>query len=296
MKIKEKKETGVICNIELKTFNIKSVCYWTVVTIAIISALVMIFPIIWMYLSSFKDTREFLQKPVTLLPRSIDLGKILHVWKDTGIGRTFYSTILMTMGSVVVTLLIAGLAGYGMSKLKPKGSGIFQKMIFMMLLMPGSMSLVPVFKLFTNVPILNISLLDTYWPIWIMAGWCPFYYLLVKSFFDGIDMAFVEAARIDGATNLQIFYKIMLPLSLPVFATIGIFTFNAQWGQFFWPYLTISDDALMPIGLRLYLMESQLPIDEYLMALGISVAPVLLIFIIFQDNIMKGMSIGGLKG
>ena len=158
------------------------------------------------------------------------------------------------------------------------------------------MTTVPLYMSFCDLPYIHISLKDTFWPMWIMAGANAFNIILVKNFFDNIPSSYVEAAKMDGASDMKILIKIMLPLSMPVLVTISIFTFNGTWGQFFWPYLLISKDEIMPLGEKIYILQKELSIDEHMMALCLMMVPVMVLFAIFQKYIMQGMSIGGIKG
>lgn len=295
LKVK-KKENGVICASELNTWNSKRVAFILINIIVIIIALVMLIPIIWMCLSAFKDTQEFLQKPATIFPKHIEFGKIARVWKNTQMSSAILNTVIMTGGCIISNLVVSCLAGFSLSKLKPAGWKIISKIIFIMLLIPMSMSTVPLFMFFIDLPIIHISLKNTFVPMWIMSGINVFNILMVKSFFDGIPESYVEAAQIDGASNMKIFTRIMLPLSLPLLATLAIFAFTVNWGQFFWPMLVIDKQELMPVGLKIYLLKKDLPIDEYMMALLLAVLPIMIVFILLQKNIMKGVAIGGVKG
>ena len=129
-----------------------------------------------------------------------------------------------------------------------------------------------------------------------MQGGNAFNTLLFKSFFDGISKTYLEAARVDGGSELTIFWKIIMPLSKPVFMSVAIFTVVGGWGSFLWPSLILKNEELHPIGLALLNMEKTLPIDEYLMLLIFAIVPPILFFILFQKYIMEGVSVGGIKG
>ncbi len=121
--------------------------------------------------------------------------------------------------------------------------------------------------------------------------------ILFKSFFDGIPNSIVESAKIDGASTLKIFFKIIIPMSLPVFMTVAIFTFNGTMGQYFWPYLLISDNSMTVLGVQLYKMKSStLSTDYQMLAIIFSIIPQVIIFAILQKNIVGGISIGAVKG
>ncbi|MBE7044253.1 MAG: carbohydrate ABC transporter permease, partial [Ruminococcaceae bacterium] len=155
----------------------------------------------------------------------------------------------------------------------------------------------PLYMEFKSMPIIGINLLETFWPIWLMAAANAFNIILFKNFFDGISSSLIEAAWIDGCNNIGIFFRIILPLSVPVFLVVAMFTFNGTLGQFFWPYLLISDREKTVIGVQLFRMKtSTYTMDYQMIALIFSVVPQVLIFAIFQKQIMGGVNIGGVKG
>lgn len=296
MKKEKRESTGAILDHDLKSPKVK-IGYTAVYIIAIIVSLTFIIPIFWILLSAFKGTKEFSAIIPTLFPEQIELAKIGRVWSKVSLGRAYLSTIYMMAGCLAFSLVSNGLAGYVLSRLKPKGSAVVSTVILWSMMLPSGLSMVPLFISFTkNVPFTNFNLMDSYVPIWMMAGASAFNVLLFKSFFDGISTSYLEAARIDGCSEVGIFCKIVMPLSKPVFFSVAIFVITGGWGQFLWPYLLIKTPALQPIGVRTYLMQSELAVDEYFMMLIFVVVPPVLFFCFFQKYIMDGVSVGGIKG
>lgn len=200
--------------------------------------------------------------------------------------------LIMGVGCVVFDVVVNGLAGYSLSRLKPKGYRGYFIIVSAMMLLPATCAMVPNYILYKD-----LGLLNTYVPMWLMAGTNMFHVLLFKSAFDGISILLIEASTIDGASNIKIFLKIVVPLSMPIITTRAIFTFNASFGDFFWPYILITDTEKMVIGLRLFeIKTSVLSIDNQMIAAMFAVLPQVVIFIIFQKHIMGGINIGGIKG
>ena len=119
---------------------------------------------------------------------------------------------------------------------------------------------------------------------------------LFKSFFDSLSISYFEAARVDGCSNIGMFFRIVIPLSLPIIAVIIIFQFNTAWGSFFWPYLLINDPNKVVLGQKLFSMKSNTPVDEYMCAMIFVIIPPAILYAIFQKQIMGGINIGGVKG
>lgn len=287
---KQEKSTGIILDSEAKFLKVKIAraimgCFCTAF-VAII-----FLPIIWMLLSAFKDTKEFLQIPPTIFPSKVELSKMADIWSRSGLGKSYINTFIVTIGRMVIELGVCGLAGYVLSRLKPKGSSLVQTIVFWSILLPTNMAMVPLYISFVKAGLLN-----NYLPLWLMAGTNAFHTMLFKSFFDGISMNYLEAARLDGAGELMIFRKIILPLSKPIFMTVSIFSFNGSWGSFLWPYLLLQERSMQPLGVRTFILKPEMAPDEYLMMLIFVIIPPMIVFILLQKYIMEGVNVGGIKG
>ena len=289
-------DKGILTNSDMKKPKYK-ILYAIMVFLMIVYCLISVLPVVWIMLSGFKDVKEMYAVPATLLPKKIDLSKLGRVWTELKFYKYYGNTFLMAIGSVISNIVISGLAGYVLSRLKPKGTKFMLAVIFWLMLLPGTMSTVPLYMEFKSMPLIGINLLETYWPIWLMSGANAFNIILFKNFFDGISSSLIEAAWIDGANNTRIFFKIIIPLSTPVFIVVAMFTFNGQIGNFFWPYLLISSKEKTVLGVQLYKMKSSTyTMDYQMLALLFSVIPQIVIFAIFQKQIMGGVNIGGVKG
>ena len=289
-------DKGILTNSDMKKPKYK-ILYTCMILFMIVYCVISVLPVVWIMLSGFKDVKEMYAVPATFLPKKIELSKLGRVWTELKFYKYYGNTFLMAIGAVVSNIVISGLAGYVLSRLKPKGTKLMLAVIFWIMLLPGTMSTVPLYMEFKSMPLIGVNLLETYWPIWLMSGANAFNIILFKNFFDGISSSLIEAARIDGANNAKIFFKIIIPLSTPVFIVVGMFTFNGQIGNFFWPYLLISSKEKTVLGVQLYKMKSSTyTMDYQMLALLFSVIPQIIIFAIFQKQIMGGINIGGVKG
>ena len=289
-------DKGILTNSDMKKPKYK-ILYTCMILFMIVYCVISVLPVVWIMLSGFKDVKEMYAVPATFLPKKIELSKLGRVWTELKFYKYYGNTFLMAIGAVVSNIVISGLAGYVLSRLKPKGTKLMLALIFWIMLLPGTMSTVPLYMEFKSMPLIGVNLLETYWPIWLMSGANAFNIILFKNFFDGISSSLIEAAWIDGANNTKIFFKIIIPLSTPVFIVVGMFTFNGQIGNFFWPYLLISAKEKTVLGVQLYKMKtSTYTMDYQMLALLFSVIPQIIIFAIFQKQIMGGINIGGVKG
>ncbi len=287
---KKRQRTGVINELDYKQFHGK-VLYWVLFIAMIIIAFIAMAPPVWVMLSSVKDIKEFYQIPPTLLPHSFDFSKIGKAWQTLDFTSYYANTFIITAGTIVVRVVFNGLAGYAMSKLKPKGWKVVFGLALGSMMIPSQVSMIPVY-----LNIVNMKMLNSFLPLILMAGFNAFSAIIFKSFFDGIPSTLVEAAQIDGCSAIGIFFKIMVPLSKPVIATIAIMAFTSAWGDFLMPLLVLKDTKLQTIMLAVYTLNGELPQDQVMVILTFAIIPPAIIFIIFQKNIMHGVTMSGIKG
>lgn len=284
-------DKGVLTNVDLKQAKYKFV-YFFLVLFIVIACLAALIPALWMVCSAFKEPAEIVSGKSGFFPKSFDIKKVWNLWTQLKIYETFLNSLILAAGCVVADVLINGFAGYVLSRLKPKGSGFYFAVVSWLMMMPATASLVPNYMLFKKLGMLN-----TYYPMYLMAATNMFNILLFKSSFDGISISLIESAKIDGASVFRIFARIIVPLSVPVIVTVSLFTFNGQLGNFFWPYLLISVPEKNVMGVRIYQMKnSTLSVDKQMMMLLFSVIPQFTVFLLFQKYIVGGINIGGVKG
>lgn len=293
----EEKRTGIINSIEMKKTKYKMV-YWILFLIMLCISLICLLPPVWILLSSMKDIKEFYKIPPTILPETFQPGKLIETWNKLKFFRYYINTLELAAGCVVFSVVINGLAGYVLSRLKPKGSALFLSMMIWTMLMPASLSLVPLFKTMIKFPLLGINLTNTYIPMWLISGASAYFVLIFKGFFDGIPASLLEAARLDGCGNLQIFRNVIIPLSKPIISVVAIFTVNGAWGDFLLPYLMIKDPEKYTVMVRIFTMRGAagFALDIQMISLVFAIIPPVILFLFFQKNIMHGFTLSGIKG
>ena len=293
--IREEEYTGIIGTTERRAFKYKLV-YAAVIALLVCVCIITLFPTLWVIMSAFKSTKEYLQVPPTIFPKSFEPEKLVKVLKKIKIGKYLKSSVIIIVLSWFSSVVFNGLSGYSFAKLKPTGSGLLYRAIFFTMLMPTSMNMIPLYMTFTEFPIGGASLINTYIPIFMLTGISCFNIMLFKNFFATIPTELVEAARLDGASELGIFTRIILPMSRPIIAVVSIFSINGAWSSFFWPFLTLKETGKQPVSVLLYNMSTVLREDEYMVLMLVAIIPPLLIFLFFQKKIMGGINVGGVKG
>lgn len=286
---------GILNDMDMHHIKYKIVYACMIAALALI-CVITIFPTLWIFMSAFKDTKEFLRVPPTIIPQSFEPRKVAEVWGMVRFGKYLANSGAIIIGTWFCAVVFNGMAGYVFAKIKPLGSGLVYKLIFFTMLMPTSMNMIPLYVEFTNFPIGGINLTNTYIPIWLMSAISAFDILLFRSFFMSISTSIVEAARIDGSSDIGIFAKIILPLSRPIIAVISIFAVNGAWGNFFWPFLVLKKEELQPVAVMLYKMQPQLSADKYMVLMMFSTIPPLAIFLVLSKHIIGGINLGGVKG
>ena len=289
-------DKGILTNIDMKQGKYRFL-YSAIMIILLLWCLgICLYPILWIILSGFKDVEELYAIPSTFFPKNFQISKIAKVWNEMKFWKTYGNTFMLAGGAAVFNMVISGLAGYVISKLKPIGSKVVFTILFWIMLLPTTMSTVPIYMTIMEFPIFHFSMLDSFLPLWLMVV-NAFDIILFKNFFDGISDSLVEAAKIDGATNIRIFCQIMVPLSIPVFCVVGIFTFNGNIGSFLMPLLTLTSADKTVLAVQLYKMKSaSYTMDYQMLAIIFSMIPQVVVFVLFQKQIMGGINVGGVKG
>ncbi len=295
MKKFDSKHTGLITSFDLNRRGGRIV-YWILFAGLILFAVTSLFPIVWAILSGFKSVREFNAIPPTIIPQKFEFQPFIELFTVYKIQKYFLNSLYIISGSIFVEFTVVATAGFVLSKIKPIGWKILYTMIMWTLMMPTTMNLVTVFMNMIDLPILHINLMNTFFPMWISTGAGCFHMMLFKNFFDEIPTSYIEAAKIDGASTLQIFYKIILPLSKPIFATVCVFTIMAQWNNFMGPLLYLKNSTMAPVALALKNFSGDMPQPQQLLFSVVMMIPMILVYFISQKFIVTNTINEGEKG
>ena len=292
------KRDGLINGMEYRHLRFK-VLYVVIIFLLVTACLAALIPIAWLFFAGFKDASEVFKAPFRFFPQSFDLGKIVEVWKTVGFAKYFLNTLVVMLGAVLCAVVFNGLLAYAVSVVKPLGHKLVYNLILASYMIPAVASLVP---LYGNIVSLGLKSYALYVPLCLLYGANAYYFMMFKNYFDTIPRALFEAAKIDGANSLQIFFRVVLPLSKPIVGVVSIFAMTASWADFLLPYLLLQDDQLCTVMVKLFNLKSTMSqmmnfgIDKYLMALTISILPQIFVFAIFQKQITGTNANSGVKG
>lgn len=297
------KPTGVLCSSDLKKPSGK-VLYRLMFTLLIIVSFVSVIPAVWTVLTALKDTQEIYAE-FSFFPKELSWNKLIsHIcesWKYLQLGDSFVNTIILSIGNLVVRIVVCGFGGYVLSKLKPVGTKLIFTLVVWTMMMPGQIRMVSNYISWLHFPFaadigVGVSLLDTYWPMWLSAGADTFAVLLFKNSFDALSDSYVEAAKLDGCSNFGVFFRIMLPLAMPVVIYESINVLSIAWSDFFTPLLVLDKNIVLPLKIYLLQNDPNVQMNTYFMALVFASIPPFIIFALFQRRILGGVNIGGVKG
>lgn len=285
-----KKDNGIITWSDLKKLQVR-VLYYVLFAICLLITVISIAPPIWVFLSSFKDIKEFTLS-LSVLPDRFDFGKFAKTWNDLKFYKFYVNSLYSVAGSVICAVVFNGLLAYAISIIRPKGSGAVYALVLGSLMVPATTSIVP---LFININKLGLS--GTFYPIWFSIGANAFYVVLYKQFFDTLPKSIIEAARLDGCNSLQIFYKIVMPLSKPITIVVIMYAINYAWSDFLLPYLVLNNSGLETVMVRLFQFRNGKTADvDIIRAIVFAIIPPIILFTAFQKQITQSGTHSGLKG
>ncbi|RSS43643.1 carbohydrate ABC transporter permease [Streptomyces sp. WAC08241] len=266
------------------------------VAVLLLFTLVFLGPLYWLVSSGFKDAQEVIQTPPTLVPGTFEPGNYTRAWEVMDLATLLLNTLYYAFGALAFQLVLDVAAAYSLSKLRPLFGKAILGMMLATLMIPATVLVVPQYLTVLDVPVVERNLLNTPWAIWLPAVTNAFNIFLLKRFFDSIPKELLDAASMDGASPLRILWSIVLPISRPILGVVSIFAVVGVWKDFLWPMLTLPDPSKQTLNVGIYSLSNGVPVNVLIAALTIASLPTLLIFLVFQRNIMSGLTAGGLKG
>jgi multiple sugar transport system permease protein len=271
--------------------------YWTVLILVIVGfTLAFLGPLYWLVTGGLKSTAEVIQNPPTLFPEKVHAHTYSTAWSRLNMARLLFNTLYYAFGALALQLVFDVAAAYALSKLRPVLGNLILGMMLATLMIPATVLIVPQYLTVTDLPILHLDLINTPWAIWLPTVANAFNIFLLKRFFDSIPEDLMAAAAIDGAGPLRTLRSVVLPMSRPILGVVSIFAVVNVWKDFLWPMLVEPDPANQTLNIGIRSLSTGVPQNVIIAALAIASAPTLVFFLIFQRNIMSGLTSGSLKG
>jgi multiple sugar transport system permease protein len=255
-------------------------------------AVLFVLPFLYMFLASFKPGLEIIKMPPTFFPRKFTLNNYIMIFQKLKFWRYFLNSVIVSGSITFIAIVTSSLAGFVFTKFKFPGKEVMFVLFLAGLMIPFSIIVVPMY-LFTS----SVGMLNTYWGLILPMCVSPFGIFLMRQFMEGIPNDMVEAARIDGASNLWIYYRVIVPLSTAGIGAVAVFTFLWSWNQLWWPLMVVSKEAMrtLPLGVAALTFQIAKRYDTIVTGASLAVFPVMLVFIFAQRTLIKGMTLTGLK-
>ena len=261
-------------------------------TFLLVMTFIILAPVLWFVLSSFKDATELGARPPKIFPTEWAFSNYTEAFEMYNYMRYFTNSVIVTSVATILTLIINSMAAYAFAKYNFRGRDGLFVMTLAMIMIPLQVILIPIYLVVSS-----LGLVNTYWGMIIPAAATPTGVFIIRQYMLTIPDELIEAARIDGAGEFRIFARIVLPLCRPALAVVAIFSILWRWNDFLWPLLIAQKEELYTLPVALALLNGQLvvPYNIVLAMSVMSIIPVLFMFVFMQRQIVQGIAQTGIK-
>lgn len=276
-------------------------------TFVVVAALIVATPFIWMISISLSPADEVFKWPPQLIPSQLRFQNYADALVEYNFARYFWNSLCVAVVATVFVILFDSMAGYAFAHLKFKGIELIYVGIIVTIMIPMQVTMIPLFVMFKNMPFIGGNdilgtggkgLVDSYSGLIIPWMATTFGTMLMREYFRMLPKELIDAARLDGMNEFQIFFRIYLPLARPAIASVAILTFTEVWNTFLWPLIITNTAGMRTVQTGLAAVKSQYFTDWHLLmaATVITCLPVLFVFLIGQRHFIGGITMGGVKG
>jgi raffinose/stachyose/melibiose transport system permease protein len=258
-------------------------------------ALGVLFPILIFVSNSLKTNAEFVVNPLGL-PAHLTLSNYTAAWDKANMGRLILNSLIVSVISTFLSILLSSMLAFGIHTFRFRGRKALLASIVMMLTIPAQIYIIPLY-----VVVIELHLVNTYWALILpyAAGAMPLAVVLFRNYFAGLPSELTDAARIDGSRSLDIYWRIVMPLSRPVVGAVAVFSFVSAWNEFFLALVFVQNKALytLPLGMQMFATsEYSTNFTLLFAAFSISMLPMILVYLLMQRQFIAGIAGGALKG
>ena len=263
-------------------------------------AVLWLLPIVWVVVTSLKMSADIVRVPPEWIPWPATGAHYYEVLlgssRTARIGRAFANSIVISVGTAIIVLVTSSMSAYALARMWFPGRNVVFTMLIGSLMLPNAVVLVPQYVL-----VQRLGWLSTYQGLIVPEAATTFAFgvFLLRQFFVTMPRELEEAARIDGANAWQVFVRIVVPLSQPVLAALGIFAFRSAWNDFLWPLIAVNKPEMFPLPVALALLRSAYSSESYgpiMAGAALSAVPLLIVFLVANRRIVEGVRLSGLKG
>lgn len=274
--------------------------------VLIVGTIIFIGPFAWMFTASLQDVSDMFSWPPSWIPTNPSFDNYVEFFQQERIGRYFFNSTYVAVTVTALQLFTSALAAYTFAKRRFPGRDILFIITLGTMMIPGQVTLIPNYVILRHIPFFGgndatgtggSGWLDSYWGLIVPQAASAFGIFLLRQYMKSIPDDLLDAARIDGAAEFRIFAQIVMPLCRPALAALGIFTITYQWDDFFWPLIIVTSEELrtLPLGLALFVVRNRTVWDLLMAGSVIATVPMVVIFLIFQKQFIRGIAITGMK-
>ncbi len=257
-----------------------------------LGAFSMMLPFLWMLSSAFKRPEQIAVMPPIWIPRPITVDNFVQLVKALPFGRFFLNSVINSVTLTLSQIFLCSITGYAFAKLPFPGREWLFLLILSSMMVPGAVTLIPAFLV-----VVKLHWVNTWLGLLVPRMATAFGVFFMRQFFLNLPDDYIDAARIDGASEFGIFWRIMMPLSQPALVTLGTFVFIATWNDFIWPLIVVNSENLktLPLGFALLGGHYGFHFEWAMAAAVITILPVILVFVVLQEYVIRGITLTGLK-
>ncbi|WP_125129957.1 carbohydrate ABC transporter permease [Microbacterium sp. 10M-3C3] len=288
----ERANTRVIDVRDRRRLTLYRASKWLLAIVAIIIALLMLLPIIWLTLTAFKPEADIVTYPPTLWPRQFTLEHFVEVWERIPFAQLYVNTIIFAGGVTIISLFLDSMAAYALARLPFRGRGVVMVLILILLMLPFQVTLIPLYDMLNG-----LGLTNTLPGLIIPRMTNAFGIFFLTQFFLSLPRDLEEAARVDGASEWRIYRQVILPLAKPALLTLGLFHFQYNWNDLLWPLVMSSslETSTLPAGLALFMGQHVVEYGLLMAGSLLALLPVIVFFLLIQRSFVAGIATTGLK-
>src|SRR6187551_494538 len=254
-----------------------------------------LFPLIWVFTTSLKPNDETMSFPPKLIPEHVTFENYAFVFTDSTIVKSLYNSLIVSFGSMILNVTICALAGYALARFEFKAKRILFSLILGLFMIPVVINIIPLYSILANLGLLNslVSLILTFQILII-----PLNVILLKNYFETIPKELEESALIDGCSKMRAFWHVIVPISIPGFLIAAILSFRFSWNEFVLPIVLSNRPDVMVFQVALYQFISLYRIDWGYLTAGINIAliPVVVLMLFSQKRMIRGLTLGAVRG
>lgn len=265
----------------------------TIYAFLLIITVAMLMPFIWMVLSSLKTIDQIFAYPISLFPKKATFENFIIIFRDFNFGRTVMNSAYIAIISMIGSVFFCALGGYAFAKYEFKGKNILFIILLSSMMIPFEVTMVPLYALFNK-----FSWIDKHIGLIVPGLANAFGIFFMRQYMMGLSSEIIESGRIDGCSEFMIFIKLILPISRPAIASLGIIFFMNSWNSFLWPLIILKsqDKLTIAVAIRAFNQGMRTPYHLIMAGSVVSVIPLLIVFLAFQKEFIAGITSGSVKG